>query len=89
MLLSHVCHVWRHYVGISWSTVELVGPELPRQLSWLRKQPCQDILQVRVAIMWPVIPGAAQYLSHGLVLQGPSIRQVSLSLHVLCGKVPP
>ncbi len=59
MLLSHVCHSWRHYVGISWSCVELVGPDLPRQLSWIRKQPCQDILQVRVPSTWPVVSATA------------------------------
>ena len=61
MLLSHVCHSWRHYVGISWSCVELVGSDLPRQLSWIRKQPCQDILQVREA-------GMACRISHSSVL---------------------
>ena len=42
-------------MGISWSSVEIVGPDLPRQLSWIRKQPCQNILQVRVAQTWPTV----------------------------------
>lgn len=33
-------------MGISWSQVELKGPELSRQLSWIRRQPCQNVLQV-------------------------------------------
>ena len=49
MPLSHVCHSWRQYVGISWDSVELSGGELPRQLSWIRKQPCQNVLQVSLA----------------------------------------